>query len=70
LLLSDVVGRAEARLRGPLPEGFIEAFERDRAAEFHDRLKPVKDAAATVRSIRAADIGVCVGLGYSLSAAS
>jgi HAD superfamily hydrolase (TIGR01509 family) len=60
LLMSDVVARAEKRLGAPLPVGFVEAFERDRAVEFRRSLKPVPGAASAVESIRRAGIGVCV----------
>jgi HAD superfamily hydrolase (TIGR01509 family) len=60
LLLRDVLERAEARLRAPLPERFADAFERDRMVEFERLLSPVPGAAATVRSLRAAGVSVCV----------
>lgn len=60
LLLAEVVANAEARLRAPLPEGFVEAFERDRLVEFHHRLRPVAGAAESIRSLRTAGVRVCV----------
>ena len=60
LILRDVVARAETRLRATLPDGFAEAFERDRVLEFRRRLKPIVGAAETVRSLRAAGMKVCV----------
>jgi len=60
LILHDVVARAQARLGAPLPDGFAEAFESDRLLEFRRRLMPIAGAAATVRSLRAAGVKVCV----------
>jgi HAD superfamily hydrolase (TIGR01509 family) len=60
LILRDVIARAESELGAPLPDGFIEAFEHERALEFRRRLKPVAGAAETVRSLRAAGLKVCV----------
>ena len=60
LLLREVVAQAEARLGAPLPDGFIEAYERDRIVEFQRRLGPIVGAAATVGSLRAAGVKVCV----------
>jgi len=60
MLLRDVVARAETQLRASLPDGFIEAFERDRVLEFRRRLHPVAGASATVRSLQAAGVSVCV----------
>jgi len=60
LLLREVVEKAEARLGAPLPDGFVENYERDRIAEFKRRLEPVAGAAATVASLRGAGVSVCV----------
>ncbi|HEY5318491.1 MAG TPA: HAD-IA family hydrolase [Solirubrobacteraceae bacterium] len=60
LLLRDVVAQAEARLHAPLPDGFIEAYERDRVTEFRRRLEPIAGASAVVRSLQAAGVKVCV----------
>ncbi len=60
LLLSEIDALAQARLGRPLPSGWLEAFERDRAERFRRELRPVLGAAATVREIEAAGIAVCV----------
>ena len=60
LILGDVIAHAESRLGGPLPAGFVEEFERDRALQFQQRLKPVPDARQVVEQIRKAGLSVCV----------
>lgn len=60
LLLSEIDTLARARLGRPLPSGWLEAFERERAERFRRELRPVAGAAATVREIEAAGIAVCV----------
>jgi HAD superfamily hydrolase (TIGR01509 family) len=60
LLLSEIDALARVRLGRPLPSGWLEAFERDRAEQFRRELRPVTGAAATVRAITAAGIAVCV----------
>ncbi|MGI8414246.1 MAG: HAD family hydrolase [Solirubrobacteraceae bacterium] len=60
MMLSEVVASAEHRLGGPLPTGFLERYERDRAVEFRRRLAPVAGAGATVARIKDAGVMVCV----------
>ncbi len=60
LILRDVLSLAEARLGRPLPEDFIERFESEREAEFRQGLKPIAGAAAVVRRLQEAGLGVCV----------
>jgi HAD superfamily hydrolase (TIGR01509 family) len=60
LLLTEIDALAQARLGRPLASGWLEDFERDRAARFRRELRPVAGAAATVREIKAAGIAVCV----------
>jgi HAD superfamily hydrolase (TIGR01509 family) len=60
LLLSEVDELARMRLGRPLPSGWLEAFERDRAERFRRELRPVPGAAAIVREMTAAGIAVCV----------
>lgn len=60
LLLTEIDARARAKLGRPLPEGWLERFERDRAERFRRELRPVAGAAETVREIEAAGIAVCV----------
>jgi HAD superfamily hydrolase (TIGR01509 family) len=60
LILGDVIAHAESRLGRPLPEGFVEEFERDRALQFHLRLKPVPHAREVVEQVRGAGLKVCV----------
>jgi HAD superfamily hydrolase (TIGR01509 family) len=60
LLLGEVVASAEAKLGRPLPEGWLERYERERAAEFRRSLEAVPGAAAAVRHAIAAGMAVCV----------
>jgi HAD superfamily hydrolase (TIGR01509 family) len=60
LLLSEIDALAQARLGRPLPSGWLEAFEHDRAERFRRELRPVAGAAETVREIKVAGIAVCV----------
>jgi HAD superfamily hydrolase (TIGR01509 family) len=60
LMLSEVAERAERKLGRPLPEAFLEDYERERAIEFRAELRPVHGAAEAVRRIGAAGIRVCV----------
>jgi beta-phosphoglucomutase-like phosphatase (HAD superfamily) len=60
LLLSEIVARAQARLGHPLPEGWTERFERDRAAAFRRQLRPVPGAAEAAMRISAAGVPICV----------
>jgi HAD superfamily hydrolase (TIGR01509 family) len=60
LLLADVAARAEQLLGRALPRDFLERFERDRDEAFRRKLRPIPDAASTVRRIRAAGVDVCV----------
>jgi HAD superfamily hydrolase (TIGR01509 family) len=60
LLLTEIDARAQAKLGRPLPDGWLERFERDRAERFRRELRPVPGAAETLRKIKAAGIAVCV----------
>jgi HAD superfamily hydrolase (TIGR01509 family) len=60
LLLGEVVASAEAKLGRTLPEGWLERYERERAAEFRRSLEAVPGAAAAVRHAIAAGMAVCV----------
>ncbi len=60
LLLSEIDALAQARLGRPLPSGWLEAFEHDRAERFRRELRPVAGAVETVRVIKAAGMAVCV----------
>lgn len=66
-LLADVVAGAEQRLGGPLPPGFLDRYEHDRAVAFRDRLRPVLGAVGAVRAIKAAGVAVCVASQGALS---
>jgi HAD superfamily hydrolase (TIGR01509 family) len=59
-LLRDVTARAEERLGGPLPEGWIEHFEAERAIAFDNELKAIDGAREAVEAVKAAGIDVCV----------
>jgi HAD superfamily hydrolase (TIGR01509 family) len=60
LLLGDVLTRAQAKLGHTLPDGWLTAYERDRAAAFRRELRPVAGASEAVQRIQAAGIDVCV----------
>jgi HAD superfamily hydrolase (TIGR01509 family) len=60
LLLGDVVRGAQMRLGHPLPEDWLESYERERGEAFRRELEPVPGAAEAVELISAAGIGVCV----------
>jgi HAD superfamily hydrolase (TIGR01509 family) len=60
LLLGDVLTAAEARLGRQLPAGWLERYERERADAFRSSLQAVAGAAAAVRAVTAAGVGVCV----------
>jgi HAD superfamily hydrolase (TIGR01509 family) len=67
LIMGDVVAQAEARLGRPLPAGFVEDFERDRARQFQLRLKPVPHAREVVEQVSRAGLKVCVASQGKLS---
>jgi HAD superfamily hydrolase (TIGR01509 family) len=56
----DIAADAQARRGSPLPNGFWERFEHDRARAFRESLQPITDAAETVVAVIAAGISVCV----------
>ncbi len=60
LLLADIAARAAARLGRPLPDGWGERFEADRAEAFRSELTPVPGAADAVARVAGARVGVCV----------
>jgi HAD superfamily hydrolase (TIGR01509 family) len=67
LMLIDVLSRAERQLGQILPEDWLTAFERERAAVFNRELEPVPGAAEAVFRVTAAGIGVCVASQGKLS---
>ncbi len=60
LLLTDILTRAEAKLRRPLPSGWLGEYEHLRAEAFQRDLKPVAGAAEAVQRVTAAGLMVCV----------
>jgi HAD superfamily hydrolase (TIGR01509 family) len=60
LLLADIDSRAQAKLGRPLAEGWLQRYERDRAAVFRRELRAVPGVAEAVRRIQAAGVAVCV----------
>jgi HAD superfamily hydrolase (TIGR01509 family) len=60
LLLADVFESAQARLGHPLPEGWLESYERERNEAFRRELQPVHGAAEAIGVLSAAGVGVCV----------
>jgi HAD superfamily hydrolase (TIGR01509 family) len=59
-ILRDVTARAEERLGGPLPDGWIEQFEAARAIAFDNELQAIDGAREAVEAVKAAGIDVCV----------
>jgi HAD superfamily hydrolase (TIGR01509 family) len=60
LMLSEVAAHAEAALGRPLPEDWLETYERERDAAFRTELRPVDGAVEAVERITAAGVPVCV----------
>jgi HAD superfamily hydrolase (TIGR01509 family) len=60
MLLTEVVARAESLLGRPLPPGWLETYEDDRATRFRAHLQPVPGAAAAVAQIKDSGVAVCV----------
>ncbi len=60
LLLAEIDSRARAKLGRPLADGWLERYERDRAAAFRRELRAVPGAAEAAKRIRAAGVPVCV----------
>jgi HAD superfamily hydrolase (TIGR01509 family) len=60
MLLGEIDARARAKLGRPLPEGWLEHFERDRAERFRSELEPIAGAAEAVQRIQAAGVLACV----------
>ncbi len=67
LLLVDVLRHAEDRLGRSLPDGWLEAYERERAAVFRRELRAVPGAAEAVEGVVAAGVPVCVASQGKLS---
>jgi HAD superfamily hydrolase (TIGR01509 family) len=60
MLLRDIEADAHERAGSPLPPGFWEHFELDRAGAFERSLRPIAGAGDTVAAVKAAGIRVCV----------
>jgi HAD superfamily hydrolase (TIGR01509 family) len=60
LLLADVLAGAQQRLGHPLPNSWIDEYERRRAAGFEARLKPIPGAAELARALLDAGVQICV----------
>jgi HAD superfamily hydrolase (TIGR01509 family) len=60
LLLAEVDSHAQAKLGRPLTEGWLDRYERDRAAAFGRELRAVHGVEETVKRITAAGVFVCV----------
>ncbi len=60
MLLGDIAAVAEERLGRPLPAGWTERFEVDRAEAFRAQLTAIAGAAEAVRRVAGAGIAVCV----------
>jgi HAD superfamily hydrolase (TIGR01509 family) len=60
LRLDEVLASAEAKLGRPLPEDWLERYERERAETFRCDLNAVPGAAAAVARVAAAGVAVCV----------
>lgn len=60
LLLDDVLTDAQAKLGRPLPEGWLDRFERQRSQAFRAELCPIAGVVEAIERIREAGIAVCV----------
>jgi HAD superfamily hydrolase (TIGR01509 family) len=60
LLLTDVRGRAQAKLGRPFPPDWVAEYEDERDEAFRRELKPVEGAAEAVQRVKAAGLKVCV----------
>jgi len=60
LLLADVLAGARQRLGHPLPNNWIDEYERRRAAGFEARLRPIPGAAELARALLDAGVQICV----------
>jgi HAD superfamily hydrolase (TIGR01509 family) len=60
MFLSEIRGDAERQLGAPLPDDFVETFERDREDAFRESLGAVPGAADAVRAVKAMGTEVCV----------
>ena len=58
--LSDIAADAQDRTGSPLPDGFWERYDRDRARAFERSLRPIDGAADAVAAVKAAGVAVCV----------
>jgi HAD superfamily hydrolase (TIGR01509 family) len=67
LLLDEVLARAEDKLGRRLPAGWLDDYERARAAAFRRELRPVAGAAQTVAAVKQAGLTVCVASQGKLS---
>ncbi len=67
LLLSEVVRHAERKLGRPLPAGWLERYERERAVVFRRELAAVPGAAEAIGRVRASGAAVCVASQGKLS---
>jgi HAD superfamily hydrolase (TIGR01509 family) len=59
-LLREVTDQAGGLLGAPLPEDFLENFERDRERAFRASLRAVPGAREAVEAVKAAGVAVCV----------
>jgi beta-phosphoglucomutase-like phosphatase (HAD superfamily) len=59
-LLREVTGHAGRLLGAPLPEDFLENFEREREQAFRASLEAVPGARQAVEAVKAAGVAVCV----------
>jgi HAD superfamily hydrolase (TIGR01509 family) len=67
MFLSEIRADAERRLGAPLPQDFMETFERDREDAFRASLRAVSGAAEAVREVKALGFEVCVASQGKLS---
>jgi HAD superfamily hydrolase (TIGR01509 family) len=58
--LEDIRAAVEEQRGEPLPDDWIEAFERRRAAEFRQGMEPIPGVEAVLLQIRAAGLAACV----------
>lgn len=60
-ILADVVAIMEERFGGPLPEGWIDDFERLRALYFKEELAEIPGVRGLIKAVKQAGIDVAVG---------
>ncbi|HTA37122.1 MAG TPA: HAD family phosphatase [Solirubrobacteraceae bacterium] len=67
-LLSEIVAELEARRGGkPLPDGWLAAFERDRADAFREQLEPIDGIREVLQTLSEQGVARCVATQASIA---